>query len=219
MVKKVGSEDQKWFRSTIGSLFNLVKLPRSDISNAVRELSKVGDGSGPAHVRESKMLVYFVCCGERKFVEFNFEKDKIWEIEAYSGIDFAGDKDEKKSVTGYVVLVNNTPISWKSKAQPIVTLSSTEADYVALNETVKEIKFVAQLMKTMGFSVKLPATVWVDNIGAIFLSIHKTSGERSKHIDIKYYFLSQRIEFVLIDIKFVRSKENLADLFSKNLGC
>jgi hypothetical protein len=74
-------------------------------------------------------------------------KTNTWDIVAYSDSDFAGDKDDRKIITGYVIFVSGSAISWKSKSQPYVTLSSTETKYVALNETVREVKFIFQLLK------------------------------------------------------------------------
>jgi ribonuclease HI len=141
-----------------------------------------------------------------------------WEIEAYSHSDFAGDKDERKSITGYVIFLTGAAISRKSKAQPCVTSSSTEAEYVALNETVREVKFIFQLLETMGIKTKTQAKIHVDNIGCIFLANNKTSGERTKHIDMTYHFIREQIKNGLVEVKFVRSEENHTDLFTKNLG-
>ena len=117
------------------------------------------------------------------------DSSEEWVIEAYSDSDFAGDKDDRRSITGFVIFLSGFPISWKSKAQPIVTLSSTEAEYVALNETVREVKFVVQLLELIGVKTPKPANVHVDNVGCIFLAKNKTSSERTKHIDMKYHFI------------------------------
>ena len=86
---------------------------------------------------------------------------------------------------GYVLYVKRVPVRWKSKAQRSVTLSSTEAKWIALLESTKEIIFVLQLPKSLEIKVKLPITVRVDNTGAVFMSknINMTSG--TKHVDIR----------------------------------
>jgi hypothetical protein len=141
-----------------------------------------------------------------------------WEVEVFSNSNFAGDKDKRKSITGYVIFLSGAAISWKSKAQPCVNLSSTESEYGALNETVREVKFILQLLTTMGISVKRPAKINVDKIGCIFLANNRTSGERTKHINMKYHFIWEQIQNGLVEVKFVRSEENYADPFPKNLG-
>lgn len=214
----IGEGRQKWFRSMIGTLLYLVKLSRPDIANAVRELSKVMDNAVPAHEKELKRLLSYVVKTQDKQLNINSDSSEDWIIEAYSDSDFAGDKDDRKSITGFVIFLSGFPISWKSKAQPCVTLSSTEAEYVALNETVREMKFIVQLLELIGIPIKKPTTVHVDNVGCIFLAKNKTSGERTKHIDMKYHFIREQVENGLVEIKFVRSEENVADIFTKNLG-
>jgi hypothetical protein len=79
------------------------------------------------------------------------------------------------------------------------------------------VKFVAQLLGTLNVEFKRPIRIHVDNIGAVFLSENRNSSERTKHIDIKYHYIREQIDAGLVEIKFVRSEENLADLFTKNL--
>ena len=99
-----------------------------------------------------------------------------------------------------------------------VTLSSTEAEFVALSEAVKEIKFIYQVLCSMGIKVKLPIIVHVDNIGAIFMSNTVAVSQRTKHIDIRTRFINEFVEEEFIKIIFVRTKENISDIFTKNLG-
>jgi hypothetical protein len=117
-----------------------------------------------------------------------------------------------------VIFLSGNAISWKSKAQPCVTLSSTEAEYVALNETVREVKFIFQLLEIMGVKAERPAKILVDNVGSIFLSQNKTSEKRTKHIDMKCHFIREQIQNGLVTVEFVRTSENHADAFTKNLG-
>jgi hypothetical protein len=144
---------------------------------------------------------------------------KVWELEGYSDSNYARDKDDRKSITGYVILISGVPISWKSKGQANVTLSSTDAEYVALCKTVREVKFIAQLLGTLSVEFKRPIRIHVNNIGPVFLSENRNSSEHTKHIDIKYHYIREQIDAGLVEIKFVRLEENLADLFTKNLKC
>jgi hypothetical protein len=211
----IDERKQKWFRSAIGTLLYLVKLSRPDLANSVRELAKVMDGANPAQEKELKRTMEYAIQTKEKSLKIE-AKTNHWDITAYSDSDFAGDKDDRKSITGYIIFVSGTAISWKSKSQPCVTLSSTEAEYVALNETVREVKFIFQILKTMGIEAEKPARIYVDNVGSIFLSKNKTSGERTKHIDLKYHFIREQVQNGLIDIQFVRTSENHADIFTKN---
>ena len=89
---------------------------------------------------------------------------------AYSDSDYAGDKESRLSVAGFVLYLMGVPISWRSKGMKVVAQSSTEAAYIALSETAKEVKFVYQVLVSLGIKVKLPIIVRVDNLGTIFMS-------------------------------------------------
>ena len=97
-----------------------------------------------------------------------------------------------------------------------VVLSTTEAEYMALSEVVKELKFIVQLLQTMNIEVELPITVHVDNVGVIWLSNNRTTSDRTKNIDIRTAFLKEYQEDGKIIIKFGKSVENEADIFTKN---
>ena len=97
-----------------------------------------------------------------------------------------------------------------------VVLSTAEAEYMALSEVVKELKFFVQLLQTMYIAVELPITVHVDNVGAIWLSNNRTTSDRTEHIDIRTSFVNEYQEDGKIIIKFVKSEENEADIFTKN---
>ena len=99
-----------------------------------------------------------------------------------------------------------------------MTLSSSEAEYVALSEAAKDVKFVVQLLKTIGVQVKLPVIINVDNVGAIFMSENVSTTNRTKHVDVRYHFVREFIEDGFVKIVFVRSKENAADIFTKNVS-
>jgi len=105
-------------------------------------------------------------------------ENKLWVLKAYSDADFAGDK-----VTGYVVYFMNVPVCWSSCGQKSVTLSTTEAEYVARSEVVKEVLFILQLLRHLQVKIQLPIFVHVDNIGAIFLAENQNSSDRTKHVE------------------------------------
>ena len=117
-----------------------------------------------------------------------------------------------------MVYLNDALISWKSKGQRQVTLSSTEAEYVAIADICIELVFVRMLIESLGLKVKLPIQVQGDNIGAIFLAGNSTSGQRTRHIDIRYHYVRELVEQGIINISFVKTLENDADVYTKNLS-
>ena len=97
-----------------------------------------------------------------------------------------------------------------------VVLSTTEAEYMALSEVVKKLKFIVQLLQTMNIEVDLPNAVYVDNVGAIWLSNNRTTSDRTKHRDIRTSFVKEYQEDRKIIIKFVKSEDNEADIITKS---
>jgi hypothetical protein len=154
-------------------LMHLVKHSRPDIANSVRELAKCMDGASPAAFKEMKRLLKFVIDTKSYGLKMQLIKDRStqkWVLTAYSDSDWAGDKTTRKSVSGYSVFLMGAVILWKSKIQRPVALSSSEAEYYAISEAAKEIKFVVQTLEHIGIKVQLPVTIYCDNIGAIFMS-------------------------------------------------
>lgn len=212
-------EEQKEFRSGVGSLLYLLKHSRPELSNSVRELSKVMDRANKAHQKALYRVIKFVAqTKERRLVLSPTADDLTWELKAYSDSDFAGDTETRKSVSGFIIYLCGAAISWRSKGQKSVSLSSTEAEYMAISEVAMEILYIVGILKFLGVPLKYPVEVKVDNIGAVYLSKNATTGNRTKHIDTRYHFVREYIEDGIVKVIFVRSEDNDADIFTKNLN-
>ena len=198
-------------------LLYLVKHSRPDIANAVRELSKALDGTSPAAYKELLRVLKYVVDTKHLALKLKPKLEDKWELVAFSDSDYAGDAETRISIAGFILYLCGAPISWRSKGQKGVTLSSSEAEFVALSEAAKEVKFVYQVISSMGIKVKLPIVVRVDNVGAIFIGSNVAVSQRSKHIDIRYHFVREFVYDGFIQIIFVRTRDNDADIFTKNL--
>ena len=167
----VSEDKQKTYRSGVGMLLYLVKHSRPDIANGVRELSKALVGPSEAAYKDMLRMVKFVLETKNLAIKlmpvFEDLNELVWNVLAYSDSDYAGDKETRLSVAGFILYLMGVPISWRSKGMKVVAQSSTEAEYIALSEAAKEIKFVYQVLISLGFKVKLPIIVGVDNLGAI----------------------------------------------------
>ncbi len=137
---------------------------------------------------------------------------------SFSESDYAGDSDSRRGVSEFVLYVCGVSISWRSKAQHSVALSSSEAEWVAASEAVKAVMFVLQLLHSMKIKVKLPIIVHVDNVGAILMTKNFTTTGRSKHVDIHYKFVTEYIKDGIIMVMFTKSADNDSDMMAKNLG-
>jgi hypothetical protein len=148
-------------------------------------------------------------------IQPKLHKDGFY-LEGISDSEYAGDKESRISVYGYILYFCGAPIAWKSKAGKCVTLSSTEAEYVAVSEVAKEILFAKQVLESMGIGLILPIIIKCDNVGAIYLSNNHTVGQRTKHIDTRRHFVREYVEDGILKIMFVKSGDNDADIMTKN---
>jgi Reverse transcriptase (RNA-dependent DNA polymerase) len=217
--ERVTDEQQTYFRKGVGMLLYLVKHSRPDISNAVRELAKVMDGAAPRHMKSLLRTIKYVIDTKDKSLVLKPTvglHNNTWIMTGRSDSDYAGDKDTRTSVSGYVVYLNGALISWKSRGQKSVTLSSTEAEYIALAELCTEVIFIKMVIESIGMTVQTPIVLHADNIGAIFLAGNSSTGKRTKHIDVRYHFIRELINKGDIVVKFIKTTENDADVYTKN---
>jgi hypothetical protein len=208
---------QKRYRSGVGTLLYLVKHSRPDLSNCVRELSKVMMKSGKHHYQLLMRAIKYVMDTRLSGIRFepSVFQDGPWVFETFVDSDWAGDKETRKSVSGWCLFINECLIGWGSKGQNVVACSSSEAEYIAISDVVKKILFVRQIVVFLGVTVKYPIMVNVDNVGAIYMA-NGSEGKRTKHMDIKFHFVRQYTEDGILKIIFVRSEDNFADPFTKH---
>ncbi len=218
--KLLPEEAQHNFQSGTGMLLYLVKHSRPDISNAVRELTKVMDKATDKNLQEMLRIVKHVLDTKelRLRKEPKANNKLIWSMIMWSDSDWGGDKYNRLSVSGMALFVCGVLVAWRSKQQKTVALSSSEAELVAASEAVKEIVFVMQVLNSIGIPVETPVIVRVDNMGAIFMAENASSSIRTRHIDIKWHFTRNLTKDKIIKIIFVRTAENKSDGFTKNVS-
>jgi Reverse transcriptase (RNA-dependent DNA polymerase) len=217
--EQLDPERQLKYRSEVGTLLQFVKHSRPDIANPVCELSKCMDKATEAAYKEMLRVVKFVL-NTRNFGLFlrptSIDQDASWSLTVYSDSNWAGDSEKRCSISGFIIFLLGCPVVWKSKQQQSVTLSSSEAEYVALSEAAKELKFIAQTLESIRIKVKYPFTVFVDIVGAIFMSENVTATKQTRHVHTCYRFVYEEVEDGRIIVKFVKTDANLADPYTKN---
>jgi hypothetical protein len=138
----------------------------------------------------------------------------IIEIIAFSNSDWGGCESTRKSKSGYVVKVAGGPVTWATKSQATVALSSCEAELYALCEAVKEIMWLSQLLTELQISFSMPI-LRVDNKGAISLASKPSGHARSKHIEIRYFFVRDAVEAGKLGIYYISTVNNESDCLTK----
>ena len=138
-------------------------------------------------------------------------------LQGFANADWAGDISTRKSTSGYVFILGGTTISWKSKRQPIVALSSTEADYVALCSAAQETIWLRHLSSSIGFEQVSPMTLHEEHQGTIPLSKNPNNHPRTKHIDIKYHYIRETVEKKQVQLVYCPIENMIADILTKRL--
>ncbi len=208
--------DTTLYRNIIGRIMYAMVGTRPDIAYAVSVLAKYTSRPTAKHLRIAKKLVAYLNTTDTYCMTYE-PKDGPVELVGYSDSDWGADKEDRCSIGGYMFLFNGTPVSWRSKKQATVALSSTEAEYMALTAAAKEAVWLCHLLKDLGFEQEGPTTIYEDNQGTITIAQNPCNHERTKHIDIQYHFTRERIESGEIALEYCPTSEQLADLFTKAL--
>ena len=138
-------------------------------------------------------------------------------VVAYSDLDWCGDLIDRKSTMGQVFLLSGSPISWNSKKQSMVALSTCEAKYIAACSTACQALWLSSLINELKVSSDEAVELIVDNKSAIDLAKNPVAHGRSKHIDTKFHFLRDQVSKGRIKLRHYRSKVQLADIMTKSL--
>ncbi|XP_019159665.1 PREDICTED: uncharacterized protein LOC109156265 [Ipomoea nil] len=139
-------------------------------------------------------------------------------IHAFSDSDWAGCPVDRKSTSGFAVYLGTNLISWLSKKQRTVARSSTEAEYKALADVSAEVTWVVSLLRELGMHSGQPSTLWCDNLGATYLCANPVFHARTKHVEIDYHFVRDKVASGEFAINYVSTTDQLADIFTKPLS-
>lgn len=148
-------------------------------------------------------------------LKIRYERSINNEIIAFSDADWGADADIRRSCTGYVVKMTGGAISWCSQRQSIVALSTTESEYIALSTTVREILWLKQLAKECNDQQKSTIKIMCDNQSAIDLGESEAFRPRTKHIDIRFHHIREKIERGVIELEYIPTEKMVADSLTK----
>jgi len=139
------------------------------------------------------------------------------QLTAYSDSDWASCPMSRRSVTGYVVLLNNSPISWKSKKQSTVARSFAEAEYRAMAQAAAEVTWLASLLKDLGVSHIKPVTLNCNSQSALHIARNPIFHKRTKHIEVDCHFTRDKVIEGLLQLSYLPTQHQLADVLTKIL--
>lgn len=207
------------YQSLVGCLLFIAQCTRPDISFSVNDVSRFNSNYGKAHwIAVKRILRYLKGTLEYK-LSYNKSSDDIGnKLFGYCDADWASDIDKRRSCTGYVFKLCNGAISWSSKRQETVALSSTEAEYIAISWAIREAIWLRNFIQELDNHIAETINIKVDNQSAMKLSEADNYNQRTKHIDIRYHHLRQQIENGIIQLVYVSTDENAADVLTKAVG-
>lgn len=204
------------YRQLLGSLIHLSNHTRPDISTAVGILSQYSCAPNSYLMKQAnRVFGYLKGTIDTGIV---FRRSPKLTFEFYCDSDYAGDRSDRKSRTGWVGLFNDSAVTWTSNKQLCISSSTSEAEYIALSDCCRELKWIRLFLAEIGISQKSPTNLKNDNTSAESWANSTKSMKRAKHIDVRYNFARECIEAQHVNTIHVDGKENVADLFTKPLG-
>ena len=203
------------YREAVGSLLFAARVCRPDIEYAVNYASQFLDSFGQEHWIAVKKIIRYLIGTRTSGIVFGSSGSSL-NLVGFTDADYAGCLETRKSRSGFVFLLNNGPISWSSQRQNVVSLSTTEAEYIALAHGAKEAVWLRRMLSELNVNCG-SVPIFVDNQSAIKLANNSEFHKRSKHIDIRFHFIRDMLSRKEIEIHYVQSKEQLADILTKPL--
>jgi histone deacetylase 1/2 len=210
----LGPKDATNYRSVVGALQYLT-LIRPDISFAVNKVCQFLHAPTTSHWAAVKRILRYL----KQSTKFGLKigKSPSVLVSAFSDADWAGCLDDRRSTGGFAVFLGSNLVSWSARKQATVSRSSTEAEYKAVANATAEIMWIQTLLMELGIRAPRAAKLWCDNIGAKYLSANPVFHARTKHIEVDYHFVRERVARKLLDIEYVSTKDQVADGFTKPL--
>lgn len=204
------------YKALLGCLQYLTLISRPDICFSVSLFSRFQSQPDDNHWSGLKRILRYL--QGTKDLGLQYQKNKNDSaLSGYADADYANNEDDRRSTSGCMFTVYGNPVSWMSKRQQIVSLSSTEAELIALCYASKEGIWLSNVMSEIGINTT-PFTIHEDNIPCIKIAEEPREHQRTKHIDIKYMYIRELINSKKVKLYYIPSENQKADIFTKPLA-
>lgn len=196
----LGPVDSTWYRSLVGALHYLT-LTRPDLSFSVNKVCQYLHAPTTEHWAAAKRILRYL----KHTVKLGLKigKSNSLLVSAFSDANWAGCLDDRRSTGGFVVFIGPNLVSWSARKQATVSRSSTEAEYKALENATAEIMWIKTLLHELGIQAPKTAKVWCDNIGATYMTANPVFYARTKHIEVDYHFVRERVARKLLQVEYI----------------
>jgi hypothetical protein len=208
--------ESKPFRSAVGSLMYAMVATRPDIASALCVVCRFMNRPGRQHWKAVKQILKYL--KGHSSLGLTFSGSSGINAYGFSDSDWAGDRNSRRSTTGYVFMLAGAAISWKSKLQKTPSLSSTEAEYMAAGAAVQEALSIRYLLEELGYIQSDATNINVDNKGAICLALSQGSNYGTRHIALRHHFLRHYVASGDVKLTYIHTSKNVADVLTKALS-
>ncbi|XP_053598339.1 uncharacterized protein LOC128668762 [Microplitis demolitor] len=215
-TKDTGGQPPKKYpyKKLVGSLMYLAVCTRPDIAHTVSVLAQFNDKPNDHHWGAAKRLLRYL----KGTADYSLKYSKpLGKLIGYADASWANDTKDRRSYTGYTFLLGGAAVSWQSKKQKTVALSTAEAEYMALTEAAKESIHLNRFMEELGMDQSISGEIFCDNRSAKMLAENPAFHSRTKHIDIRYHFIREKVREGLIKVESISTDDMVADIFTKAL--
>lgn len=213
-IENCKKANQHEYQSIIGALTYLAITTRPDILHTVNKLAQRNTDPHVEHLVAVKNILRYLAGTANYKLTFKAGQKDVF---GYADADWASCTTDRKSYTGYIFFINGCAVSWESRKQNAVALSSTEAEYMAMSNAAKEAIYLRRLLTEIEYSNGDPVLLNVDNQGAYKLAQNPVFHNRTKHVDIKFHHVREVVRNKEIELKYCPTNEMVADILTKNL--
>lgn len=207
-------DDPTLYRSIVGGL-QYLSLTRPEVCYSVHRASQFMHNPTEENWSLVKRILRYLQATSTYGLFIS--KSPTTQLNVYCDADWASSTYDRKSTSGFAIFMGRNLISWSSRKQRTVAKSSTEAEYRALGLAIQELVWVQSLLCDIGFASQVTPNVWCDNIGATYLSANPVFHNRSKHLEVEFHFIRDKVQQKEIQVRYICSKDQLADILTKPL--
>ena len=205
------------FKSIVGSIVYAATKTRPDLAYATSRVCQFNSNATDRHWIAAKRILRYLQNTTSHGIGFKGSSEPPTLV-GYADSDFAGDTDDRRSTTGFIFMLCGGPVSWMSKKQSTVALSSTEAEYMAACEAAREAIFIRALLAELQLEQATATTIFEDNQGCIALTKNPVHHSRTKHIDVRHHFVRTKVESGEVAFHYIPTTDMVADIFTKPLA-
>jgi hypothetical protein len=215
----------KMYMKLVGALLYASLSTRLDITHSVHQLTMHTQSPQPIHWIAGKRVLRYLQGTKDIGLQFGGRNDDVLAdyndsmvIAGYADADYANDTKDRKSITGWIVKLNGDVVNWQSKKQNTVALSTCEAELYAEASCVQEVLWLQHLLGELNLKVESQSLIWCDNQSTIEISKNGIIREKTKHVEVKYNFICEKIKSNLIKIEYIQTDKQQADILTKGLN-